>query len=80
MLIEIDVKVIMKKKLDKDMLVYWIFGVCNFGMVWEVIGVEFCVGVMLFCNVIFCEVLEGIEVSVVDLLVFMSVIDNDEFK
>jgi len=79
-LTEIDVKATMKKKLDKDMQAYRILGACNPGMAWEAIGVEPRVGAMLPCNVILREVSEGIEVSAVDPLAFMSAIDNGELK
>ena len=79
-LTEIDVKMTMKKKLDKDMPAYRILGACNPAMAWEAIGVEPRVGAMLPCNVILRETPEGVEVSAVDPVLSMTAIDNEQLK
>jgi uncharacterized protein (DUF302 family) len=75
-LTEIDVKAVMKKKLDMDMPGYRILGACNPGMAWQAVGMEPKVGAMLPCNVILRETGEGVEVSAVDPAVSMQAIDN----
>jgi uncharacterized protein (DUF302 family) len=79
-LTEIDVKVTMKEKLDKEMPAYRILGACNPAMAWEAIGVEPRVGAMLPCNVILRETSEGIEVSAIDPVASMTAIENNELK
>jgi uncharacterized protein (DUF302 family) len=75
-LTEIDVKAVMKKKLDMDMPGYRILGACNPGMAWQAMGMEPKVGAMLPCNVILRETGEGVEVSAVDPAASMQAIDN----
>lgn len=79
-LTEIDVKATMQKKLNKKMLAYRILGACNPMMAWEAIGLEPRVGALLPCNVILREISTGIEISAVDPVASMAVIDNDELK
>ena len=75
-LTEIDVKVTMKKKIDKDMAGYRILGACNPGMAWQAIGMEARVGAMLPFNVILGETPDGVEVSAIDPVASMAAIDN----
>lgn len=75
-LTEIDVAATMKKKLDADMPGYRILGACNPGMAFSAIGMEPRVGAMLPCNVILREVAGGIEISAIDPVASMQVIDN----
>jgi uncharacterized protein (DUF302 family) len=77
-LTEIDVKATMKKKLDKDMGDYRILGACNPDMAWEAIGLEPRVGSMLPCNVILRSVDGGVEISAIDPVASMSVVENDD--
>lgn len=75
-LTEIDVKAVMKGKLDVDMRGYRILGACNPKLAWQAIGLEPRVGAMLPCNVILRVVDDGIEVSAVDPVASMQAIDN----
>lgn len=75
-LTEIDVKAVMKKKLDVDMPAYRILGACNPQMAYQAIGMEPRVGAMLPCNVILREVSDGVEVSAIDPVASMQAIDN----
>lgn len=79
-LTEIDVQATMKKKLDKDMPSHLILGACNPTMAYEAIGIEPRVGALLPCNVILRAVDGGVEVSAIDPVASMSIIDNDELK
>jgi len=76
-LTEIDVKAVMKKKIDKDMAPYRILGACNPNMAWEAIAMEPRVGAMLPCNVILRAVDGGVEVSAIDPVASMQAINND---
>lgn len=75
-LTEIDVKAMMKKKLDVYMPAYCILGACNPKMAMEAIGMEPRVGAMLPCNVILREVEDGVEVSAIDPVASMQAINN----
>ncbi len=79
-LTEIDVQATMKKKLDKDLPPHRILGACNPAMAYEAIGIEPRVGALLPCNVILREVDDGVEVSAIDPVASMSIIDNEELK
>ena len=75
-LTDIDVKAVMKSKLDRDMPGYRILGACNPKLAWHAIEIEPRVGAMLPCNVILREVEGGIEISAVDPVASMEAIDN----
>jgi uncharacterized protein (DUF302 family) len=75
-LTEIDVKAVMKSKLDRDMPGYRILGACNPKLAWHAIEIEPRVGAMLPCNVILREVEDGIEISAVDPVASVEAIDN----
>lgn len=79
-LTEIDVQATMKKKLDKDLPPHRILGACNPMMAYQAIGIEPRVGALLPCNVIVRAVEGGVEVSAIDPVASMSIIDNDELK
>ena len=77
-LTEIDVKAIMKKKIDVEMQPYRILGACNPKMAYKAIGIEPRVGAMLPCNVILRAIDGGTEISAIDPVASMQAIDNDE--
>jgi uncharacterized protein (DUF302 family) len=79
-LTEIDVKATMKKKIDADMDDYLILGACNPKMANEAIKLEPRVGAMLPCNVIVRKTDGKFEVSAIDPLASMEVVDNDKLK
>ncbi|HET8902679.1 MAG TPA: DUF302 domain-containing protein [Saccharospirillum sp.] len=79
-LTEIDVQATMKKKLDKDLPPHRILGACNPAMAYQAIEIEPRVGALLPCNVIVRAVEGGVEVSAIDPVASMSIIDNDELK
>lgn len=76
-LTEIDVKVVLKKKLDKDFSKYIILGACNPPLAYKALTVETEIGLFLPCNVIVYENVRGdTVVSAIDPMVAMSMIDN----
>ncbi|MDP2688577.1 MAG: DUF302 domain-containing protein [Deltaproteobacteria bacterium] len=76
-LTEIDVKAVLKKKLDKDFRRYVILGACNPPLALKALTIETEIGLMMPCNVIVYENDEGgATVSAVDPVVAMSMIDN----
>ncbi|GMR05396.1 MAG: DUF302 domain-containing protein [Thermodesulfobacteriota bacterium] len=76
-LTEIDVKAVLKKKLDKDFAKYIILGACNPNLAYRALTSETEIGLFLPCNVIVYENDRGeTVVSAVDATVAMSMIDN----
>jgi len=80
-LTEIDVKATLKKKIDVDFRPYKILGACNPPFAHKALQAENKIGLMLPCNVVVQEVEPGtVEVSAIDPVSAMSVIDNPELK
>lgn len=79
-LTEIDVKVTMKKKLDKDMEEYLILGACNPSLASQALDNEIEIGLLLPCNVIVYKKNGEVFVSTILPSVAMSFIDNREVK
>ena len=78
-LTEIDVKEILKKKLDVDFRKYKILGACNPPFAYKALQSEDKIGIMLPCNVILQETEDGsVEVAAVDPLASMQAIENNE--
>jgi uncharacterized protein (DUF302 family) len=76
-LTEIDVKETLKKKLDVDFHKYRILGACNPLFAYEALQAEDKIGIMLPCNVIVQEKVEGeVEVAAVDPVASMKAVDN----
>ena len=76
-LTEIDVKAILKKKLNVDFRNYIIFGACNPVFAHEALMAENQIGIMLPCNVTVQEYAPGkVEVAVVNPLAAMQAVDN----
>ncbi len=76
-LIEIDVRETLKKKLDADFRNYLILGACNPPFAYKALQMENKIGTMLPCNVIVQEHDDGIvEVSAVDPLASMQAVKN----
>ena len=80
-LTEIDVKAVLKKKLDKDFTKYIILGACNPPLAYKALTLETEIGLFLPCNVIVYENASGkTVVSAIDPTVAMSMIDNPELE
>lgn len=78
-LTEINVKETMKNKLGLDYPPYLILGACNPGLANRALQANPSVGLLLPCNVTVRQVEDGrIEISMIDPLVMMSVIDHPE--
>lgn len=76
-LTEIDLKAVMKKKLDKDYLPHIILGACNPVFADRVLQVEPNISMLLPCNVTVRELKSGeIEVAVIDPVSAMGMVDN----
>ena len=76
-LTEIDVKEILKKKLDVNFKKYKILGACNPPFAYEALKSEDKIGTMLPCNVIVIEQApEQIEVAAVDPIASMQAVAN----
>ena len=76
-LTEIDVKETLKKKLGVDFRSYKILGACNPPFAYQALELEDKIGLMLPCNVIVQEHVEGkVEVSVIDPIASMQAIEN----
>lgn len=76
-LTEIDVKAVLKKKLDKDFDKYIILGACNPSLAYKALTLETEIGLFLPCNVIVYEdKRKKSVVSAIDPTVAMSMIDN----
>lgn len=80
-LTEIDVKEILKKKLNVDFREYRILGACNPPFAYKALQAEDKIGLMLPCNVIVQEVSGGkVEVSAIDPVASMAAIDNPKLR
>lgn len=80
-LTEIDVKEILKKKLDVDFREYKIFGACNPSFAYKALQTEDKIGIMLPCNVIVQEIDENeIEVAAVDPVASMQAVQNPNLE
>jgi uncharacterized protein (DUF302 family) len=78
-LTEIDVKETLKKKLDVDFHKYRILGACNPQFAYKALQAEDKIGIMLPCNVIVQEKVEGeVEVAAVDPIASMKAVDNPD--
>jgi uncharacterized protein (DUF302 family) len=78
---EIDVRKILKAKIDVDFRPYLILGACSPRLAYEALQIEGKVGTMLPCNVVIQETGGGrIEVAVIDPVASMEAIDNPELK
>jgi uncharacterized protein (DUF302 family) len=78
---EIDVKDVLKKKIDVEFRNYRILGACNPALAHEALQLEDKVGTMLPCNVVVQEVGERkVEVAAIDPVASMAAIDNPRLK
>ena len=76
-LTEIDVKTVLKNKIDVERRPYKILGACNPKIANEVLNIEPDVGLLLPCNVVIREEEDGsITVSMIDPEAMFTVVDN----
>jgi uncharacterized protein (DUF302 family) len=79
-LTEIDVKEVLKKKLDVDFPRYQILGACNPPNAYKSLQAEEDIGLMLPCNVVVYEKDDRSVVSVIKPTAAMGMIDNPELS
>lgn len=76
-LTEIDVKEVLKKKLNVDFKRYKILGACNPAFSYQALQIEDKIGLMLPCNTIVTENNEGkIEISIINPVATMKTVSN----
>ena len=79
-LTEIDMQATMKRKLDKDLPKYKILGACNPNFAWNAIQTEEKIGIMLPCNVTLIEKGDKTDVSIMDPVVALGIVNNPEIE
>ena len=79
-LTEIPVNEVMKKKLDIDFKKYKILGACNPHFAHKAISAEEMIGTLLPCNVVLIDRNGDTEVSIMNPLVAMSVVNNSSLE
>ena len=79
-LTEIDVQKTMKAKLGIDYKPYQILGACNPHFAHQALSVDESIGLLLPCNVVLRQDLDGVEVIIQDPEVMFSVVDEDTKK
>lgn len=79
-LTEINVKEILKKKLDKDLEDYVILGACNPSFAFKALTAEKGIGLFLPCNVIVYTKNRENYVSAINPTEAMSMVENPELK
>ncbi len=78
-LTEIDVKATLKEKIDVDFRKYIILGFCNPPFAHKALLAEEHIGLMLPCNIIVQERVDGtVEVAAIDPVASMTAVGNDE--
>ena len=80
-LMEIDVKETLKKKLDMDFRRYRILGACNPPFAYRALQIEDKIGTMLPCNVIVQETeVGGVDVAAIDPVASMQAVENPALR
>ncbi len=78
---EIDMQSTLKNKIDVDFHPYKILGACNPRFAHRALNAAPEIGLLLPCNVTLSEVAPNtVEVSLIDPLVMMQMIDNEDIK
>jgi len=76
----IDVKEILKKKIDVDFKKYTILGACNPPIAHKALQTEEEIGLLLPCNVIVYEKDNQTKVSMFDPMLMTNVVDNEQME
>ena len=77
----IDLRQILREKLDVDFRKYVILGACNPPFAYKALQAEDKIGTMLPCNVIVQEIAEGkVEVAAVDPAASMQAVENQKLE
>ena len=79
-LTEIDVQATLKKKLNTDFRQYAILGACNPPLAHRALSTDLELGLLLPCNVIVYEEDGGSQVSIVDPISMLGVVENPELE
>ena len=79
-LTEIDMKATLKKKLNTDFRAYTILGACNPPLAHQALSTDLELGLLLPCNVIVYEEDGGSQVSIVDPISMLGVVENPELE
>jgi uncharacterized protein (DUF302 family) len=79
-LMNIDVQATLKEKIGHDIKKYLIMGACNPNLAKEALSIEDKIGIMMPCNVVVIEQPEGIEIALVNPMIFSQVVDNDRLE
>jgi len=80
-LTEIDVKAVLKKKLDQDFRKYLILGACNPPFAYKALQADLNVGLLLPCNVILYETDDRkTRIAAINPVSALQVINNDKLK
>ena len=74
---EIDVRQTMQQKLGVDFRNYLILGACNPPLAHRALETEDKIGVLLPCNVVIQDTLDGVEVAAMDPVAAMGAIENE---
>lgn len=78
-LTEINLKKVMKEKLDKDYLPHIILGACSPVYADKILTVDPSISTLLPCNVTLRDLGDGnVEVSMMNIMEVMKVVDNEE--
>lgn len=78
---EIDVKKLLKEKIDKDFRNYIVLGACNPNIAYQAIMAEDKIGTLIPCNVVVQEHVDGrVEVSAVDPVSYMLAFKNENLE
>lgn len=76
-LTEIDIQKVMKQKLDVDFKPYQILGACNPRFAHKALNADEAIGLLLPCNVVLRQDVDGVDVSIQDPEVMFSAVDED---
>ena len=79
-LTEIDVQATLKTKLNTDFRQYAILGACNPPLAHQALSTDLELGLLLPCNVIVYEEDGGSQVSIVDPISMLGVVENPELE